>query len=169
MPEVKGYGLEKIRELAGKRVSASSLRAVASEIGISFSGLRKLLAGGSPHPSTVKKLTAWYVRSRKAGPPKKKISDRAERAETDAAIELLQGYLAADGDERLAEERRRKVSWRLFGPSFQTDTLSQEGDVEEPIAGDAIRNPANASLDDVSPSPPEKSSRRAKRDEAEEE
>jgi hypothetical protein len=44
-------------------VDASSLRAAALEIGVSFSGLRSFLLGGTPYVRTQRLLTAWYVRT----------------------------------------------------------------------------------------------------------
>jgi hypothetical protein len=113
MPEMKRFGLTRVRELADKRVSASSLRAVAEDIGMSFSGLRKFLAGSDPHPGTVKKLTAWYVRSRVSGPPQPKPSARPERAEIDAAIQLLIEFARADEREEVRLRRIREIVERL--------------------------------------------------------
>jgi hypothetical protein len=115
MPEVKPFGIAKIREHARKRVSESSLRAVAAEIGTSFSGLRKFLDGADPHAGTIQKLTDWYLRSSKTAPPKSRKADRSERAEVDAAIQRLERYLEAGGDPRVARERRKHLSERLFG------------------------------------------------------
>ncbi len=114
MPALKRFGVPNFRELAKLRVSQSSLRAVADDIGMSFSGLRSFLDGTAPHEDTVQKLTAWYLRVRDAGPPSKRKSDRPERAEVDAAIARLERYIIAAPTERERAERVRDVSARLF-------------------------------------------------------
>jgi hypothetical protein len=53
--------MEEIRSLAGERVERSSLRAVASQLGMSPSGLSKFLGGASPYQKTVGKLEGWYL------------------------------------------------------------------------------------------------------------
>jgi hypothetical protein len=40
----------------------STLRTLGEEIGLSFSGVRKLIAGSEPRPGTVVKLKNWFVR-----------------------------------------------------------------------------------------------------------
>ncbi len=49
------------RAVAGG-VSATSLRQVAREVGMSPTGLRKFLSGASPYSATRRKLERWYVR-----------------------------------------------------------------------------------------------------------
>src|ERR1044071_4560951 len=87
MPDVKPFGMARIREAVAERVAASSLRAVATEIGMSWSGLRKFLRGGSPHRATAQKLLAWYHESRKQASAKRLPADRAERADVDRSEE----------------------------------------------------------------------------------
>lgn len=53
-----------LRAAAQAAVDASSLRTVAVEIGVSFSGLRSFLAGGRPYLRTQRRLSTWYVRKR---------------------------------------------------------------------------------------------------------
>jgi hypothetical protein len=50
-----------IRSLAGARVERTSLRAVASQVGMSPTGLSKFLDGAAPYQQTVGKLEAWYL------------------------------------------------------------------------------------------------------------
>ena len=86
MPELKST-VGTIRAYAQKRVDQSSLRDVADEVGMSFSGLRSFLSGTSPHPRTVKRLVGWYAVSR-AG----KLPPRATpiaRSEVDVAVSLI--------------------------------------------------------------------------------
>jgi hypothetical protein len=53
--------MTEIRSLAGERVERTSLRAVASQVGMSPSGLSKFLGGAAPYQKTVGKLEAWYL------------------------------------------------------------------------------------------------------------
>lgn len=94
------FGIGTVREAVRQRVDSSSLRAVATEIGMSWSGLRSFLQGGSPHPATREKLIAWYADAR----------DREElasaRDDIDAAIDLLGLYVRK---VRGAAARRRRL------------------------------------------------------------
>jgi hypothetical protein len=54
--------LSTLREAIRRAVAASSLRAVADEVGVSHTVIVKLLAGSKPHPTTMRKLLRWYVR-----------------------------------------------------------------------------------------------------------
>jgi hypothetical protein len=51
-----------ILDAVRRRVEETSLRKVASEVGLSPNGLRGMLAGAPPRASNVKKLVAWYRR-----------------------------------------------------------------------------------------------------------
>ena len=53
------------RAVAGG-VSATSLRQVARDVGMSPTGLRKFLSGASPFSATRRKLERWYVRRGRA-------------------------------------------------------------------------------------------------------
>jgi hypothetical protein len=53
--------MEQIRSLAGERVERTSLRTVASQVGMSPSGLSKFLGGAAPYQKTVGKLESWYL------------------------------------------------------------------------------------------------------------
>ena len=50
-----------LREGVRRAVAASSLRAVAEQVGLTHRGLAKFLEGSTPHSGTVRKLTRWYV------------------------------------------------------------------------------------------------------------
>ena len=54
--------IEVLREAIRQRVSASSLRVAAVEVGLSWKGIDKFLAGSTPHRATVRKFTDWYLR-----------------------------------------------------------------------------------------------------------
>lgn len=53
--------MAEIRSLAGEHVERTSLRAVASQIGMSPSGLSKFLGGAAPYQKTIGKLESWYL------------------------------------------------------------------------------------------------------------
>jgi len=59
----QGVSIEVLREAVRRRVADSTLRQVAAEIGMSFSGLHTFLDGTTPHPGTVRKVAAWHVRA----------------------------------------------------------------------------------------------------------
>jgi hypothetical protein len=58
--------MEQIRSLAGERVERTSLRAVASQVRMSPSGLHKFLGGAAPYQKTVGKLESWYLLQQEA-------------------------------------------------------------------------------------------------------
>lgn len=62
MPPRSSGGVGAIRQFARGRVEETSLRAVAAEIGMSYSGLRSFLEGREPYTATRGKLLAWYAR-----------------------------------------------------------------------------------------------------------
>jgi transcriptional regulator with XRE-family HTH domain len=51
-----------LRDAVRLRVEGSSLRQVADEAGLSFSGLRSFLEGSKPQPRTLQKLQEWFGR-----------------------------------------------------------------------------------------------------------
>lgn len=55
--------VEVLRHAARGYTGVVTLRTAADEIGLSFSGLRSFLRGTTPRPSTVQKLTVWYLGS----------------------------------------------------------------------------------------------------------
>lgn len=96
-----------VREAAAARVEASSLRDVADEVGMSFSGLRSFLAGGSPHAKTRAQLVRWYYAraATSAEPP---------REDRETAIALLRVYLRDESKPKTVRERRlRELIERL--------------------------------------------------------
>src|SRR5665647_274017 len=96
-----------VRAAAGKRVAETSLREVADEIGMSFSGLRSFLEGGSPHAGTRTKLVRWYYARSERSP-------EAPREDRETAIALLLSYLRDESKPRAVRERRlREVIDRL--------------------------------------------------------
>lgn len=56
--------ISRLREAVTIRVQATSLRAVARQVGMSPSGLDKFLAGGMPYQKSRRKLFDWLHRER---------------------------------------------------------------------------------------------------------
>lgn len=54
--------IERVRENVAIRVQATSLRAVARQVGMSPTGLEKFLAGGMPYTRSRQKLQDWWER-----------------------------------------------------------------------------------------------------------
>jgi hypothetical protein len=98
------FGLDTVRKAVRRSVDRTSLRQVADEIPMSFSGLRSFLEGGTPQPATRGKLVAWYSRSRG------KRSPGVQREDVNAAIELLRAYVAEDERPQIRARRRREIT-----------------------------------------------------------
>jgi hypothetical protein len=84
-PEMRAP-IEAIRREAGLARDASSLRAVAREVGITPMGLRGfLMDAGKPQARTVRKLNLWYAR---------RMATRLPEGEDEArtALTILAGY-----------------------------------------------------------------------------
>lgn len=63
MPSRSGaIPVEVLREALRQRVEETSLRVAADEVGMSFKGVGKFLAGTDPYSATIRKLTDWYLR-----------------------------------------------------------------------------------------------------------
>ncbi|HEX8361014.1 MAG TPA: hypothetical protein VF613_12945 [Longimicrobium sp.] len=62
MDETLSASIDRLRENVAIRVHATSLRAVARQVGMSPSGLEKFIAGGTPYSNTRRKLVEWWYR-----------------------------------------------------------------------------------------------------------
>lgn len=58
-----------VRDHVRRRVEETGLRNVARQIGMSPSGLAKLLDGTTPYQKSIRKLYAWYARELTSGKP----------------------------------------------------------------------------------------------------
>lgn len=101
------FGLETVREELRRSVGETSLRQVADEIPMSFSGLRSFLHGGNPQPATRDKLVSWYLRARV------KRSGHLPAVDIDAAVSLLAEYIADDERASVRTRRLNDVIGRL--------------------------------------------------------
>lgn len=61
-------GVAVLRDAVRHAVEATSLRAVAAQIGLTHHSVRNFLNGSSPHASNVRKLREWYVREAASAP-----------------------------------------------------------------------------------------------------
>ncbi|HEX8691694.1 MAG TPA: hypothetical protein VF746_04690 [Longimicrobium sp.] len=62
MTQRPSTSLERLRESVALRVQATSLRAVARQVGMSAAGLEKFIAGGIPYSRSRQKLQDWWAR-----------------------------------------------------------------------------------------------------------
>jgi hypothetical protein len=91
-----GADLDEIRAELEAEIDRTSLRAVARAVGMSPSGLTKVLAGGRPYRQTLSRLRSWHVRQ---------ITDGSRTAE-DVALETLL--------QRIPEHRRDGARQRIL-------------------------------------------------------
>jgi hypothetical protein len=87
-----------LRESVRRAVAASSLRAVADQIGLSHRGVRLFVLGSVPRKSTLRKLREWYVRR---GAEMHQVSEETVAA----ALEVLLGGVP----EKIRREAERAV------------------------------------------------------------
>ena len=90
--------LVELREAVQRSAGGNSLRQTATEIGMSWSGLRTFLNGTTPHPATVKKISDWYLRQ------------SVETRENTLAVEMALNVLA----ERVNLSQRRALKRALL-------------------------------------------------------
>lgn len=82
-----GFGLAAIRALAFSRSEQQSLRKVAREIGISYTGLRFFLKGSKPQSETLRRLVAWYGTAKGSG------TQVVDPQDVRVAVSMLSRYL----------------------------------------------------------------------------
>jgi hypothetical protein len=96
-----------VREGVRKRVDETSLRDVADEIGMSWSGLKSFLDGRRPQRRTIGKLVAWYY-------SRSKRSSSASPEDVEAAIAVVRGFVREPSKPTTVQERRlREIIDRL--------------------------------------------------------
>lgn len=109
MPSKRAFRLDVLREAVRRRVEETSIRAVASEIGMSPSGLHVLLGGSRPHPKTREKLLSWYLAEQRRGA----VGGTVSGDDVDAALRLLIRYLRSDTRSDARSRRLREIVRRL--------------------------------------------------------
>lgn len=102
-----------LRQVASAAVAASSLRAVAEDIGMSWSGLRSFLDGTQPQAETIAKLVAW---SRLRGDRTDRVTQADMQAAAALLAEFIEGARSPEGRDRRLLLALRAVGAQL-GPS----------------------------------------------------
>ena len=107
--------LGELREAVRRSAEGHSLRQTATEIGMSWSGLRTFLNGTTPHPATVKKISDWYLRQ------------SVETRENTLAIEMALNVLAegVNPSQRRALKRALLDTVAEFAERKQTGKTSR--------------------------------------------
>jgi anti-sigma factor ChrR (cupin superfamily) len=99
-----GVPVPVLREALKQRVAESSLRVVAEEVGLSWKGIDKIIAGSNPQAATIKKLTEWYLRQSRSQ------SKEPSASSAQAALSILLWHLPlgrhADAEERILRALR---------------------------------------------------------------
>jgi hypothetical protein len=108
MPTEPRFDIDRVRAFAKERVEMMSLRAVAADIGMSYTGLFSFLHGGEPYSRNRRQLATWYVRA--SHPQAKTIKPE----EIDAAVALLEEYIYTGTSEAQAERRAADVVNRIM-------------------------------------------------------
>jgi hypothetical protein len=96
--------LERLRETVRLRVEATSLRAVARQVGMSPSGLEKFLAGGTPYAGSRQKLQDWW--EREGSRPRPEVSAQGIEVAVGALVRDLPPEFRAEAIERLIRALR---------------------------------------------------------------
>jgi len=97
--------LERLRETVALRVQATSLRAVARQVGMSPSGLEKFLSGGTPYTRSRQKLQDWW--EREGARPRGEVSPEGIEVAVGALVRDLPAEYRAEGVQRLIDALRQ--------------------------------------------------------------
>jgi len=96
--------LERLRETVALRVEATSLRAVARQVGMSPSGLEKFLSGGTPYSRSRQKLQDWW--EREGSRPHSEVSPEGIEVAVGALVRDLPAEFRAEAIQRLIRALR---------------------------------------------------------------
>jgi len=96
--------LERLRETVALRVQATSLRAVARQVGMSPSGLEKFLSGGTPYSRSRQKLQDWW--EREGSRPRSEVSTEGIEVAVGALVRDLPVEFRAEAVQRLIRALR---------------------------------------------------------------
>lgn len=87
---------EALRYTVGRAIQESSLRHVASQVGMSPTGLKKFVMGTAPYSPTLRRLRVWYLRSQPStmvdpGPiqPESLLRERAAHAVEETSLRAV--------------------------------------------------------------------------------
>lgn len=96
--------LERLRETVALRVQATSLRAVARQVGMSPSGLEKFLSGGTPYSRSRQKLQDWW--EREGSRPRSEVSSEGIEVAMGALVRDLPAEFRAEAVQRIVRALR---------------------------------------------------------------
>lgn len=91
--------VERLRDAVAEAMDRTSSHAVAREVGLSAPSLRAFVGGTNPRPSTVRKLTAWYLRYRR-----RTAGGTLDGETAAAAVSLLLEHFPPQARERVHDE-----------------------------------------------------------------
>jgi len=100
-----GVPVTTLRAAVAEAVARTSSHAVAREVGMSAPSLRDFINGSDPRPSTVRKLTEWYVRT--AADRGDVLSEGTARAALALLVEPVPPERRGDALRELAEAMER--------------------------------------------------------------
>lgn len=106
-----GVPVSALRWAVTQAVARTSSHAVAREVGMSAPSLRDFIDGSEPRQSTVRKLTAWYVRT--ATERGEVLDERTARAALALLVEPIPPERRADALRELVEAMER--GYRMAG------------------------------------------------------
>jgi hypothetical protein len=131
--------LERLRETVALRVQATSLRAVARQVGMSPSGLEKFLSGGTPYTRSRQKLQDWW--EREGSRPRNEVSPEGVEVAVGALVRDLPAEFRAEAVQRLIEALRQVYREQDAAFPAWLDAMSRNppGGVEPP--GDSSTDP----------------------------
>lgn len=100
--------LEAVRRLAETRAAATSVNAVAMQVGMTARGLQLFLNGSTPYAANRQKLLRWYVRE---------VSRGDADVDADTARAALQVLMHALPPARRGAVQEQAVTWwtRIYG------------------------------------------------------
>lgn len=117
--------VEKLRDAVAEAIERTSSHVVARDVGITAPSVRAFVAGTSPRPSTIRKLTAWYVRYRR-----RNAGGALDGETAAAAVSLLLEHFPPRARERMHEElyewlRDRTSEVRAPTPAWVREALGK--------------------------------------------
>lgn len=118
MPAKGSFGIEAIRGLVLRKNERQSLRQLAGEIGISYTGLRFFLRGSKPQPETLRRLVAWYGGARSG------LVEAVRLEDVRAAVTLIARHVQTSATPTLRRQRLEAVI-RMLSAELDSDSRRQ--------------------------------------------
>ena len=137
--------LERLRETVALRVQATSLRAVARQVGMSPSGLEKFLSGGTPYTRSRQKLQEWW--DREGARPRSELSPEGIEVAVGALVRDLPAEFRAEAVQRLVRALRDVYAEQGAVPPAWLNSLADSWIPGDPSSADDPERPG----DDLDP------------------